>query len=152
MVGSRLRPGGPAVARDLDKYWDAKSRVARSTTGELTWDAARGLEPVGRARTLLVTAVGPVRNTGMEYERTAQRAARFDGPLWKLVSSGQPPMLMRAVTGEVCIRTARAGGLKAWALDVNGKRTGAVPLEFGESFVRLKLTAAGAAPYYELGR
>jgi len=71
--------------------------------------------------------------------------------LWKLVSSGQPPMLMRAVTGEVRIRTARAGGLKAWALDVNGKRTGAVPLESGETQVRLKLTSAGAAPYYELG-
>jgi hypothetical protein len=181
------------VVKDLSSYWDEKSLVARSITGELTWkarpgcvliDTARtqavigflsaephtlgdirlssptrfgavyvtameGREPIGVARRLLITAVGPARNTGMESETTPQ-PSRLGGPLWHLKSPGTAPALLEAVTGEIRIRSDRARELKAWTLDVVGKRTREVPVEVQDGTVRLELSAAYETVYYEL--
>ena len=57
-------------------------------------------EPIRAARRLLITAVGPARNTGMEYE-TTDRPSRRSGPLWHLKQTGNAPALLEAVTGEL---------------------------------------------------
>ena len=63
-------------------------------------------EPVRSARHVLITATGPARNTGMEYEKTT--AASRLGALWHLTKAGAAPALLEAITGEVEIRSGTA--------------------------------------------
>jgi len=193
-VGYRFAGGKrQPVVKDIAPFWDAKKRVARSVTGELHWDAARGLVRVNTPRTqavigflsaephilndvrivsptgfgaayvtamdgtapirgasrLLITAVGPARNTGMEYEPT-DRKSQFDGLFWHLKSAGTAPALIEAVTGDVRIQTVMAQGMKAWSLDSVGKRIREVPLEILEDGIRLSLKSEYETVYYEL--
>jgi hypothetical protein len=113
--------------------------------------ALDGDSPIVRARRMLVTVVGPARNTGMEYETTAEMAARHKVPFWRIKAVGTSPVLMDAVEGSLRIRHSNAGSLAAWALDVNGKRTGEAKLERTSEEVTLPLSASAAAVYYEIG-
>jgi hypothetical protein len=110
--------------------------------------ALSGHAPIGEARRLLVTAVGPARSAGMEYERTA-RMSRL-GPAWRLKSPGEGPALLEAIVGELRIRHRRAREFQAWSLDVTGKRRDLVPLAVDSGAVVLKLDAAHQTVYYEL--
>jgi hypothetical protein len=111
--------------------------------------AMDGHEPIRAARHLLITAVGPARSTGMEYETTASRS-RLAAPLWHLKHPGTTPALLQAVTGEIRIQSDRGKELKAWALDVIGKRIREVSLQVQDGTVRLELRAAYESVYYEL--
>jgi hypothetical protein len=188
---------GKASGKRIDaaKYWDEGTRTARSVTGELEWDAGKGVvtidtprtqaaigflserrrqlqsvslettarfgavyvtaldeaKPIRTARRLLVTVVGPTRNTGMEYETTSEISGKYKVPLWRVKSFGTGPVLMDAIEGKLRIRNDGAAALVAWALDVNGKRTGKVPLERTAGAITLTLSAADAAVYYEIG-
>jgi hypothetical protein len=110
--------------------------------------ALDGDKPIRGAQRLLVTVVGPVRNTGMEYETTAEMSTRHKAPLWRLKSFGAGPVLMDAVEGELRIRNANVAKLAAWTLDVNGKRSGEI--EVGKSGDEITL-ALGTSVYYEIG-
>jgi hypothetical protein len=105
---------------------------------------------ISSARRLLVTAVGQARNTGMEYEPTDQRDEHQGSPLWRLKDEGREPILLRAIAGELAVRSRHARRMKAWALDVNGKRRRQVPLEASDEAVVLRLGRAYEAVYYEL--
>ncbi len=181
------------VVKDIRPYWDPEKRIARSTTGELTWDASQGFvtintprtqavigflsagpheltavtfrsptnfgavyvtamdedRPIESARRLLVTAVGPARNTGMEYETASQRSP-LGVPYSRLRDAGKAPALLEAVTGQLEIRSRVAGQLKAWALDVVGNRVRDIPLGVKANAVILDLSAQAKTVYYEL--
>ncbi len=107
-------------------------------------------KPVAQAGHLLVTAVGQARNTGMEYEHSGNTSEQFGTPLWHLKEAGAAPILLHAIEGDLTIRNANAGKLKAWALDINGKRRMEVPLKAQEGAVVLTIDAAQAAVYYEI--
>jgi hypothetical protein len=183
----------PAVVKDMAPFWDAEKRIARSLTGELTWNAEDGfvrintprtqavigflsteshalrdvrlesatrfgavyvtamdgLEPILRARRLLVTAVGPARNTGMEYETTAEKS-QFGGLFRRLKTAGTAPALIEAVTGGIRIRTGPSPGMKAWALDTAGNRVREVPLLSSGEWTGLDLKQEYETVYYEL--
>ncbi len=178
------------VVKDIASYWNPRELVARSMTGELSWDARNGVVhvdtprtqavigylgahphslrdvrlessnrfgavwvtaidgevPVHEARRLLVTAVGPARNTGMEYEQTSE-ASRM-GPLWRLKAEGTAPALLEDITGKLVIRSSNAAALKAWTLDIVGRRTGEAPLTRDGDSAALDLHGS---VYYELG-
>jgi hypothetical protein len=193
-VGYRfVRQFRKPVVRDLGTYWNPATRVARSITGELAWDALNGIvtvntprtqaaigflsvrphalstvviqsstrfgavyvtamddsAPIRSARRLLVTAVGPARNTGMEYEETS-RKSRLGTPYMRVKAVGDAPTLLEAVSGVIEVRSARAGQLKAWTLDVVGKRRKEVGLTAGAGTVRLALEPEDSSVYYEL--
>jgi hypothetical protein len=112
--------------------------------------ALDGAAPIQSARRLLVTAVGPARNTGMEYETTAQTSSQGT-PYWRLRDAGKAPALLEAVTGRLEIRSDRADRLKAWTLDIVGNRLREVPLDPGSGSVSLTLQPDYKAVYYELG-
>jgi hypothetical protein len=187
-VGRRRAP----VVRNMARYWDPRTLTARSTTGELNWNAAAGVvridspatqavigflstgphkldavsltsstnfgavyvtamdgrEPVRSARRLLVTAVGPARNTGMEYERTDAKSRL--GLLWRLKSAGQGPALIEAVAGDLEIRSGHAAGMKAWTLDVTGRRVAPVPLTAKDGSLTLSMKPEYKTAYYEI--
>ena len=105
-------------------------------------------QPIRSARRLLITAVGPARNTGMEYEKTA--AASRLGALWHLTKEGEAPALLEAITGEVDVQSSHARQLKAWTLDVTGKRRGPVALALRGDAVALAMTPEHKTVYYEL--
>jgi hypothetical protein len=111
--------------------------------------AMESREPIRLARRLLITAVGPARNTGMEYE-TITRPSRLDGSLWHLKNPGTAPALLEAVTGEIRIRSDRAKEMRAWSLDVVGRRIREIPVQVRDGTVRLELSAALETVYYEL--
>ncbi len=184
----------PLVAKDISKYWDPEKLIARSITGELTWDAKNGIvhidtprtqavigflstqphklsdvsvnshtnfgavyvtamdgyAPITSARHLLITAVGPARNTGMEYEVTDQKSEVDDAPFWRLKSEGDAPALIEAVTGNIEIRSEHAGKMKCWALNMVGKRMQQVPLVLKSSAVVLEAKSAYKTVYYEI--
>jgi len=181
------------VVRDISKYWDQTKLVARSITGELTWDALSGVvkidtartqavigflgvgshvlgsvtlrsptkfgavyvtamddrAPIPSARRLLVTAVGPAQNTGMEYEITA-RTSRLGVPYSRLHSAGQSPVLLLSVTGEIVLRSSQSQRLKAWTLDIIGKRIEQVPLTVKSDRIVLNMRPEHKTVYYEL--
>ena len=180
---------------DLAKYWDEGSLTAKSITGELEWNARKGLvtintprtqavigflserkhqmesvaletsakfgavyvtaldgdKPIRSAARILVTVVGPARNTGMEYETTQEISKKHNAPLWHLKAFGTGPILMDAVEGKLRIRNNSAAALTAWALDINGKRMREVPLVRAKDSATLTLSASDAAVYYEIG-
>ncbi len=107
-------------------------------------------EPIHASRRILVTAVGPARNTGMQYETTGETARHHGSPLWRLKDEGHEPILLRAVVGDLTIWSEHAESLRAWSLDVNGKRVKAVPLRVMDGGVSLRLEHSHAAVYYEL--
>ncbi len=181
------------VVKDIRPYWDPEKRIARSITGELTWDASKGFvtintprtqavigflsaaphelaavtlrsptnfgavyvtamdaeTPIESARRLLVTAVGPARNTGMEYETTAQMSS-LGVPYSRLRNAGEAPALLEAVTGQIGIRSRLAGQLKAWTLDVVGNRVRGIPVAVKSDVLTLDLSAQAKTVYYEI--
>ena len=84
----------------------------------------------------------------MEYEQTAQRGRL--GPDWKLKSAGDGPAMLEAIVGDLRIRNSQAGQLKAWTLDVTGKRRAEVPLTVDGGSVVLKMQPGHRTVYYEL--
>ena len=181
------------MVKDLRSYWDPDKRIARSTTGELVWNASDGFvtvntprtqavigflstgphelatatlrsptnfgavyvtamdadAPIESARRLLVTAVGPARNTGMEYETTSQ-ASPLGMPYARLREAGKAPALLEAVTGRIEIRSRVAGQLKAWALDAVGNRVREVPLTVKSDVLVLDMQPQAKTVYYEI--
>ena len=181
------------IVKDIRPYWDPEKRIARSTTGELIWNASAGFVTVNTPRTqavigflsagphelatialrsptsfgavyvtamdaeatiesarrLLVTAVGPARNTGMEYETTSQ-SSPLGTPYWRLREAGKAPALLEAVTGQIEIRSRLAGQLKAWVLDIVGNRVREVPLAVELDVVTLDLRPEFKTVYYEI--
>ena len=117
--------------------------------GALYVTAMDGDAPLESARRILVTAVGPARNTGMEYEVTAQ-ASRVNAPYSRLRNVGTAPVLLEAVTGRIEIRSSRIEQLKAWKLDIVGKRLDPVPLTKQADGVTLTMRPDHQAVYYEL--
>jgi hypothetical protein len=105
--------------------------------------------PLKSAGRILLTAVGPAKNTGMEYETTAQNS-RLGGPYWRLKDVGEAPVLLRSVTGQVELRGCRPGPWKAWVLDVVGKRLQEIPVAQNPDRVLLSLQPPHRAVYYEL--
>jgi hypothetical protein len=196
-VGYRFVPQHrEPVVRDIRPYWDPDKRIARSLTGELTWNASAGVvtvntprtqavigflavgaknlspqptvtlrsptnfgavyvtardgdAPIESARRLLVTAVGPAKNTAMEYEATSQPSP-LGTPYWHLRDAGKAPALLEAVTGQIEIRSRVAGQLKAWTLDVVGNRVREVPLAVKSDTAILDLRAEFKAVYYDI--
>ncbi len=183
------------VVKEIGEHWDAENLVARSVTGELTWNASKGVvridtprtqavigflstephsladvgitsstefgaiyvtamdegAPIRSARRLLVSAVGPARNTGMEYEKTSQ-PSRLGTPYWHLRRTGTDPALLEAVVGEVVIRSNAASQLKAWTLDIVGKRVREITLTVRSGAVVLNMQSGYEAVYYELSQ
>jgi len=124
-------------------------RLASANRFGAVWvTAMAGRAPIASAARLLVTAIGPARSPGMEYERTSQTSRL--GPLWRLKSSGEGAALLEPVAGDLRIRSSHAGELKAWALDVTGKRRGSVPLSVEAGTVVLKMQPEYQTVYYEL--
>jgi hypothetical protein len=111
--------------------------------------AMDGMAPVRSARHLLITAVGPARNTGMEYERTGQMS-RMGTPFWRLKSEGAGPALLEAIAGELRIKSGLAGEMKCWTLDVVGRRRDPVPLRVVSGEVVLEMRPEDKTVYYEL--
>jgi hypothetical protein len=193
-VGYRFVPQHrEPIVKDIRPYWDPEKRIARSMTGELTWNASDGFVTVNTPRTqavigflgagphelvtvtlrsptnfgavyitamdadapiesahrLLVTAVGPARNTGMEYETTSQTSP-LGTPYWRLRDAGKTPALLEAVTGQVEIRSRLAGQLKAWALDIVGNRVHEVPLAVKSNAATLNMQPQANTVYYEI--
>jgi hypothetical protein len=109
-----------------------------------------GDKPVSEARRLLVTAVGPSRNTGMKYKVIDEVDKRQNAQLWMLENAGTAPIIIESIIGELSVRNANAQGMKAWALDVNGKRVQQVPLTVADGRLRLPLERAHATMYYEI--
>ena len=114
--------------------------------GALWVTAMDGMRPVNSARRILVTAVGPARNTGMEYE-IVEGARR---PTARIKNAGGPPIQLQAVLGDVEIKTSQAKALKAWALNVVGKRIAEVPLKKEAGKVILTMDSKYKTVYYEL--
>jgi hypothetical protein len=110
-----------------------------------------GMAPIRSARRLLVTAVGPARNTGMEYEQTSEMSAKHHVPLWKIKTLGSGPVRLEAIEGSLRITSDHARQLKAWTLDVNGKRTGEVRLAIKGNSVTLAMRSSDETMYYEIG-
>lgn len=118
--------------------------------GALYVTAMDGMKPVREASRLVITAVGPARNTGMEYERTDEIASRYQAPFWRLKQVGEGPVLLDAITGRLRIQTAQASSLRVWTLDVNGRRRAPVSAATRQGAIEVRLDASHEAVYYEL--
>ena len=124
---------------------------SNSRFGAIYVTAVDGYAPIDNARHLLITAVGPARNSGMEYEKTEQ-SSRRGAPLWRLKTRGAPPALLQAITGELRIRCAQPESFKAWTLDAVGNHVAEVPLQVRGNQIVLSLRPDDESVYYELSK
>jgi Beta-galactosidase len=117
--------------------------------GAIYVTAMDGMAPISDGRRILITAVGPASNTGMEYEQT-NVMSRLGSPNWHLKQEGTGPTLLEAVTGELELRVKHPHRFKCWTLDVTGKRREQVPISVQKGHIRLDLKAKYKTVYYEL--
>lgn len=90
-VGYRfVEKNRPPVVKDISPYWDPKKLVARSITGELTWDAGKGFVRVNTPRTQAVIGF-------LSAERHELR---------RIVSSISRRLIRESALGEVGWRSA----------------------------------------------
>jgi hypothetical protein len=111
--------------------------------------AMDGMAPIDEARRILITAVGPARNTGMEYEKTGGKS-RMETPMWRLKEAGAGPAMLEAITGELRIRLKNPRRFKCWTLDATGKRREQLPLQVQKGQIVLEMKASQETVYYEL--
>ncbi len=107
-------------------------------------------KPICSAHRLLVAAIGPARNTGMEYLITDEKSKRHDSNLWRLKNAGDAPILLEAIVGRLTIRTDHADEFNVWALDVNGKRLTQLPVKAEAGQLTINLERKYGTMYYEL--
>ncbi len=112
--------------------------------------AMDGYAPIKSAGHILVTAVGPARNTGMEYEKTDQKSEIDDAPFWRLKNAGDAPALLRVVTGKIRIKTQLAGKPRCWLLNIVGKRIREIPLDVDSGTILLEMKPEYKSVYYEI--
>ena len=124
--------------------------ITSATRYGAVWVTAMdGDASIRTARHLLITAVGPARNTGMEYETTTQ-PSRLGVPLPRLKTEGSGPALLEAITGDIQIRCDHPEDFKCWSLDAVGQRKAQVPLQAQKNAIQLRLSHEHQAVYYEL--
>jgi hypothetical protein len=125
--------------------------IATPTRFGAVWVTAMdGERPISAAAKILITLVGPTRNTGMEYGKTGQAAPNREAPYWRVTQEGTSPLMMESIRGEVRVRSQHAEQLKAFVLDLNGRRRGEVPVKSSPGFVTLTLSPERRTVYYEL--
>jgi hypothetical protein len=137
------------IASNTPHQLDAIRLNSPNRFGSLFVTAMDGLKPIRSARRLLITAVGPARNSGMEYEITSVMS-RLGSPFWRLKSEGIGPVLLEAITGELRIRSDDPRHYKCWTLDVTGRRVKQVPLRIESTEIVLEMRAEHKTVYYEL--
>lgn len=97
-----------------------------------------GTEPIASARRLLVTAIGRAEPSGLSY---------VDPGRHDVADPGHAPMLVEPTRASITWR--RAGKLRAYALDNDGRRLAEVPLEAVKDGATLKVVD-GSAVHHEL--
>ncbi|MGC8718327.1 MAG: hypothetical protein ACP5RW_10060, partial [bacterium] len=88
---------------------------------------------------LLLTAVGRVRNTGMEFN--------FEGEYAELINLGQLPVQVEVIEVEISIKT-NTPNLKVWAISSEGFYIGAIPSTYEEGMLRFKIGESFCSIYY----
>ena len=128
-----------------------KDASVNSTTnfGALWVTAKDGDAPISSARHILITVVGPAKNTGMEYELTGEKS-RLGDAMARLSNPGTSPILLEAVVGTIEIKNTNSNNLKAWALDIAGNRIQEVPLTKKPRSVLLEMEPKYKTVYYEI--
>jgi hypothetical protein len=111
----------------------------------VVWIASLDEQPVGKSRRMLLVHTTDVQNTGMRYSGPDRRV---------LLDWGGLPHLARAGKARVSLAHDGASGLRAWRLDISGKRLGSVPVrvEGGKAVLELSTRAEDgkASLYYEV--
>jgi hypothetical protein len=121
----------------------------KTNFGALWITAKDGDRPIHSARHILITGVGPAKNTGMEYEMT-ERKSRLGHPYARLSNMGTSPILMEAVVGTVEIKNSNNHDMKAWALDIVGKRIQEITLIRESENLILRMEPKYKTVYYEI--
>ncbi len=137
------------LAANMPHHLEAIHLTSTSQFGSLFVTTMDGLKPIRSARRLLITAVGPANNTGMEYEVTSEMS-RLGSPFWHLKSEGRGPALLDAITGELRIRSNNPRHFKCWTLDVTGRRVRQIPVKNESNEIVLEMRAEHKTVYYEL--
>lgn len=121
-----------------------------STNFGALWVTAKdGDASIRTARHILVTAVGPAKNTGMKYEMTGKKTPLGD-PYARLSNMGTSPILLEAVVGTVEINNSKTRRMKAWALNIVGRRIREVPLIRKSGHVLLRMEPKYKTVFYEI--
>ena len=101
--------------------------------------SALGKEPIATSRRLLVSAVARVEPTGLTYVDEWRR---------DVADIGRPPLLAEPVRARVTWR--RAGNVKAYSLDAEGKRAGPAVVEKSADGLTLVIDGRAAGMHWEL--
>jgi hypothetical protein len=101
--------------------------------------SAFGKEPISKAKRLLVTAVARAEPTGFAWVDEWKR---------EVADIGRPPLLREPVRGKVSWR--RAGTVRAYTLDADGRRSGPVPLSKNGDAFQLAIDPRAPGMHWEL--
>jgi hypothetical protein len=101
--------------------------------------SSTSVEPISRARRLLVTAIARVMPTGFLWVDDWRR---------ETASPGRPPLLHEPMIARVTWR--RKGSIKAYALDNNGARVGPARVQTGTDGTTLVIDGTSPSVHFEL--
>jgi hypothetical protein len=97
-------------------------------------------QPLGRARRVLVTAVGRAENTAQGFAPPTEQQVRWNPTSWMLPAEGRLPVIVEPIRAEVKLRAP--GPATVYRLDATGKRTGEIPCNFQDGLLSLRLDNA----------
>jgi hypothetical protein len=123
---------GPLTAQILD-------------TPATVWASSLDGRPLSQSRRLLVAHLTDLQNSGARFAEASRRT---------LLAWGGLPHLVLAGRARIALRHGAPAGLKAWALDVSGRRVGEIPVRVEDrTLAVLDLNVrgpAGACLAYEI--
>ena len=97
---------------------------------------------------MLLTAVGEVTNTDMQWEEGAIPKDGM-GPFFEMKDFGKPPIICQVIEAEIAIRTDRRD-LSIWSIGPEATFVGSVPVKYEDGYAKFTIGAMKNASIYYL--
>ncbi len=100
-------------------------------------------QPIAQSRRMLLVAAGRIQNTGTTFEKDENGKVKF-------TKTGKAPMLIEGLHGGITLRDLQHNDLIVYALDVEGRRLGEVPVERSENGFHFPLNPQWKTLWFEI--
>ena len=103
---------------------------------------------ISQSDSMLLTAVGEVTNTDMQWEEGVFPKDGF-GPYCEMKDFGKPPIICQVIEAQIAIRTDRRD-LAIWSIGPEATFVGSVPVKYEDGYAKFTIGAIKNASIYYL--
>ena len=105
-------------------------------------------QDITQSDSMLLTAVGEVTNTDMQWEEGVFPKDGF-GPYCEMKDFGKPPIICQVIEAQIAIRTQRRD-LSIWSIGPEGTFVGNVPIKYEDGYAKFTIGSIKNASIYYL--